>query len=1090
MFRVTGLQEQAPTQNIEAVQSDLANRIALIEQQLSDLDTDRGRFAQSLDRERAAAEAELRRLVLLRDSINTVTGAFPGVSDWVSWLVNLSNIQFDAPENFDDALQFLNGAGDQAFIDLRQQVRTFINDNNGQVPDVSFETTSRQLRSQLKRIARDSQDQAIVQQANSLVGRLDEFLQPERIVAILEAVGLLNDLGVENPGTLSLENIIQRLRDVPEVFQDQGQNLIERINREQIEIDREVGVYGLTLAGQVYEFISALRSLRRNGLLTADIETRLINDQLTEEQVLSLRNNLINTVNTFDTPVGALSRDTLYKGLSSLAALDAADPQNIVLDGPADLAEARESIATALENAKVLLAVWEIAIDSAPRIVPSAGNVSDWVASRGTGAKPAQVSRVSQLNKRIDEVRASIQVLNQGFPPVDTELEEMLESARTGLVRQLDANAKQLQDVRKQYRVVRVFETTQGDQVQIPFHIAGGTGPYNIGLSVMPFNAKAASVTRRLLFEASDYVTDNGRDAILNGTLRFSQQNFADLNQIERENPDAAAAVKQQTPEFNRLRVRQPNGTFVDVPVGASTRVAEPGNYMIVMDRLQDFQTGTFALTFTDSAQGAQRAKDTQYFKVLVNQRRACARTGQTYARLLNAFGDARWTTKPTDAELDKMFEDRVKSVRAPSRPHMENYSQEIKDTKIKMRNLKAELGQFHIQDALERNDVNDPSFYQGRSIEKELDLLKMHLKRLGYTPKARPVITEAEPTVYRPKPIKSVWVGRCSDDQLPTPPMVDRPRRRASESVTSDFAYPVYVRDGDVVYSNQELNYMQAAQFVGFGGKSDEFDWARSAPRGPADAQTTIAANGRRYRADELPIDLQDPQYRKYVERSLLEADLTLAPRELFIAPTIGKRIGGFVSDSDEEPESVQQPIRVSGRIAGFQSDSEESEEIEPVQQTKRVSLEEEALPSRIQARPQIESEDDEYYTYSDDDQEPLVVAAAKDKEEVEDQPEQYVSPFDAKFGSSSGSDDDDELSERVLEAADATKSLRSRWKQVTDMELPSLNVRRASVQDVRDFVAQLSAHSAKARKTSMELARDVQSTLTDVSALSEELS
>jgi hypothetical protein len=301
------------------------------------------------------------------------------------------------------------------------------------------------------------------------------------------------------------------------------------------------------------------------------------------------------------------------------------------------------------------------------------------------------------------------------------------------------------------------------------------------------------------------------------------------------------------------------------------------------------------------------------------------------------------------------------------------------------------------------------------------------------------------------------------------------------------------------VVYSVHELNYMQAAQFVGLGGKSDEFAWARSPPRGPATPDDTIVANGRQYHAEELPIDLQDPQYRKYVQQSLLAADLAVQTQQQTLYPTIGQRLEGFQSDSDSDTQEVYvtkvQPVRVSRRVVGFQSDSDTEESEEPVQvaqQTQRVSLDEDIRPSRltpVDAKPPPVLDDDEYYSYTDDDELEIPVATpavvSKGKQEVEE-----VSPFDDKFATSSGSDDDDELSERVLQAVDATQKLRSRWNAVTSKELPTLDVRRASVQDVRQFVAQLSAHSAEARKTSMELARDVHSTLTDLSALSEDLS
>lgn len=1050
MFRVVGLQEQAPTANLEATQSVLANRIALIEKQLVDMALARGRYIQKINDEREAVQHELARLLGLQISTNTETGSFPGVVDWVAWLYRLSTTRFDLPADFDDALQFLNGAGDQAFIDLRIEARVFINANSTQA--VTFASTSRQLIQRLTTIRDTAAEGSDVQtQAQQFIDRMLPFVNTTRIVAVNKAREFLAMRGTRALA-MSKNQIIEALRAINDPDRAAAEEIIRDLQDENFELGRKVGEFGLTFAGQVFEFLTALRSLRATGLLTPDLDAQLINNELSPEDLLTLRNNLINTVILFESAFGMLELDTLYSAISSLSALDAADPAQIALDGPTNLAQARRVIATALDSAKKILGIWEISLQDAPSAVPSRGNIAEWVDAKGTYANPDAVSKARQLDKRIEEVRASLVVLDAGFPPVDNSVSEALESARNGLVQQRNANAERLQEIRDSHRVIRVFKCQKGDKIEIPFEIRGGTAPYTVSLDVTPFNAKAERVTRQLLFEAYDFATAGGKVRIDQGLVTgFRADNFGDLAVFAEENPDAAAAIEHMTSSRNYIEVESSVGQRVRVISNRVTRVLQnAGFYKIVFDKIGSHQTGTFALTFTD----VDGASDTQYIKVLVNEQKTCARTGAPFARLLNEFGDARWTSVTTDAEAEVMVRRRAaKLAYQGTVVHAGNNDQEIDDLTTRIRNLKNELGQYHIQEALRQGDTSNPDYRRGFVLEKEIENLKAHRARLG------PKTKIADPLVLpeKPKPLKSVWVGRHSTDPLPTPPNPSRPRRRASDSVTSEFAYEVFAPNYQHVYSTEELTFMQAAQYVGLGGHPDEFNWARGKPRPPATPATTIGVNARTYYAEDLPIDLQDAQYRSYVSRSMLKADLDSEPLQPMALPTIGARFG-FVSDTessedDEEPVVAVQTMRVALHATGFETDSEDDEE--------------ELISTALAP------------VFDDD----VVALVDKGKDEEE-------SPFDAKFATSSGSDTDDEIDMRIQEAAASTKSLRSRWAEITGKELPTLDPRRANVDDVRSFVASLSAHSNDARKNSMELIRDVNNTLGELSALSTELS
>jgi hypothetical protein len=200
-----------------------------------------------------------------------------------------------------------------------------------------------------------------------------------------------------------------------------------------------------------------------------------------------------------------------------------------------------------------------------------------------------------------------------------------------------------------------------------------------------------------------------------------------------------------------------------------------------------------------------------------------------------------------------------------------------------------------------------------------------------------------------------------------------------------------------------------------------------------------------------------------------------------------------GFETDSDVETQAA--PVAVKA-LVGFETDSDDesllvlSQPSTAVEEAKRILAESDSDEDELVA-PVIADDDSEYSYYSDDDAAPASLAPAdKGKEEVEDVPvEAAVDPFADKFSSSDEEAENEEIVQRLTELEATSNSVRSRWEQITNAELPKLSVMRASVKDVKAWVAQLSNHSKMARKVSQELLTDSTSALSELEELSNTL-
>jgi hypothetical protein len=1086
-MRIEGIEKSASKSTHKKLQDEISRRIVVIEKQIASLEAARSRRHGRINAELVAAN---QRLIVLRDErtqINADSAAFPNVVDYVEWVSNVANVNFGTQADFDDAIAALQGAGDATFIDAINQSTDFLTNQNVLVADG---TSVEQLIQLLNDQTGNDPDQG---RAAELLRGLQANLATRNLEARGAARRYLNDAGVADVTTLNQTDLIQELERLND---QQALDLVRRLRN---SLDRDVGQYGLQFAAQVEQFNRSVRALTT---LTVNANQRLIDGDYTDAQRATLRNELVNAVQAFEDGLGIASSDELDKAIESLARLETATPATIRLAiTRADEAATRAEIADALARAKELLAVWQTALPVPD--IPDVGDVANWVDHSGISGNNDALEKIRKLDEKISAVNATIRALRTSVPVDSRDLQEQLEQVRDGYRLQHARNQKAIQQSEK--RVVQVFEVEEGDRLEIPFRV-WDTQNRGIRITTLPFNEKSERVIRQLAGELEDYNTRTP-----NG-----------LRILERQNPDAAAAHRYQVSPLEGFSlVLQRNEQSFELDTNNPRFVIANEPYKLVVPSLKNHQTATFNVQFfTGTGQNFGPILAERQFKVVVYQKQPCARTGKRFARLLNEYGDARWSTQPTDYERSLFFQRQaIGDVKQPVYHAAQTANQkQIKELRVERRNLVGFLGQYHVQQALDARDMSalffDARTKQARiaNIDKRLQSLdgptvqtpeqereqrlEENWKAAGYRIPFRQYVDQLS---ARPK---AVWIGRCSYSPLPTPPRNFRPHRRASESVSSGFAYPVYAPKREV-YSPLELWFMQAAQLVGFGGSSREFEWAKRRPNAPP--ENVIQANFRELKADEFRFDPQDDQYVRYLRLSVAQSIRPLAVRnQTSFVPIASKAVGfetdsesdetfGFETDSDVETQAA--PVAVKA-LVGFETDSDDesllvlSQPSTAVEEAKRILAESDSDEDELVA-PVIADDDSEYSYYSDDDAAPASLAPAdKGKEEVEDVPvEAAVDPFADKFSSSDEEAENEEIVQRLTELEATSNSVRSRWEQITNAELPKLSVMRASVKDVKAWVAQLSNHSKMARKVSQELLTDSTSALSELEELSNTL-
>ena len=1074
-MRVQGIEGQVSTNDIEKVKKHLSVRIAAVERQLAGLRQRQAEHDAQVNAELTAARAKLAKLRAARDAINDESGAFPGVVDWVFWLSRMSGVQLGAPANFDDELVALQGAGDPAFISYIDQTREFLIANG---VAVTATTPVSVMIDQLEQLPTDAR-------AAELATALRAKVEDTQLAAEAAARRFLEDEGVRQP-----TDTIVALRNIgsPEAL-----FLADRLAS---GTAKDVGQYGLAYAAQVDQVIRGMSALRTAGVLSGDVDQRLVNGELSDAETATLRNELINTVTAFDGP-GILSVESTFVALESLARLETANPGNIALARPAvetpeELATARASIATALNQAKELIGVWQAFLPGPTP--PTAGDVARWVDARGNGSAQDAVDAIRALDKEIYETQATLRVLQTGLPVNTGELEAQLGEIRDGLVRRHTMLETRLQQARKDGRIVRIHELVEGDELSIDFQVDDARLPITITLDTTPFDEKADKVTQQLLFEATDY-TDAERDL------------------LQRENPDAATAQKHVNPDYNYVYVRnakypESQGRRLVQQLRYNRGAINGGPFQIYVPSVANYQTGTFTVTFTDTppdddslpAQSVEKV-----FKVVVYEKKRCVRTGERFVRLFNDYGLARWTTGFTDYEHSLFFQRQVLGDPKPVIVHAGNNSQEIDDLLIKRRNFVGDLNQYHIQDALSRGDPTNPDFILGRRNQVAIGKIDAQLKTMGYGRNKAPVdprealLRESwanagytmpfrEYVDQLKKRAKGEWVGRHSHDPLPTPPSLERSRRRPTEAFSSGFAFPVFAerRDGQA-YSQDQLWFMQAGQFVGLGGNPREFDWAKRMPNAPASPAMIIAHNLRSFYAKELPVDTRDRQYAEYLNRSLITNDVVPVPPMPRFVPIAAKAVGGFVSDGESDDESSESdpapPISFKRTtMAAFVSDDDEpaSRVVVAAPAKTMAAFESDDEPVVSKGKEEIADDASDYSYYSDD--EPSQAADLTVTVSVE------ASPFADKFLGSSD-DDDDEIEKRIAELDQSAAEMQETWRVVNEAPIPEIRSMSSNPDEVREWVAKLSKHTIMTRRASQQLLEETTSAMAELDDISSKL-
>ncbi|MBB18386.1 MAG: hypothetical protein CMP20_02815 [Rickettsiales bacterium] len=1092
-MRIQGIEKSASKATHKRLQEEITKRIIAIEKQIASLQTARSRRNARINAELVAANQRLNVLRDERMQINADSAAFPNVVDYVAWFSNVANVNFGPQADFDDAIAALQGAGDATFIDIITQSTNFLNTQGVVVADG---TSVEQLIQLLDGQSGNDPDNLTAEQrrARELQRGMVANLEARSLEARGAAARYLRDAGIANAATMNQERLIQEL----ERLNDQkALNLVRRL---QNSLDRDVGQFGLQFAAQVEQFARSAQAL---ATLASDANQRLVDGDYSDTERATLRNELVNTVQAFEQGLGIASSDALDKAIESLARLEATTPATIALAiTPVDEVAARAEITQALARAKELLAVWEYALPVP--VVPSSGDVANWVDRSGISGNNDALDKIRKLDEKISAINAKIRALRTTVPVDSRELQENLEQVRDGYRRQHANNQKAIQA--SEQRLVQVFQVEEGDRLEIPFRVLDTQNTYNVDLAYNPVNEKSARVIRQLVHELEDYDT----------------RRPVDVRILESQNPDAAAARRYENEIRNDVELVRTDVAFSQLFTSRRRRQAQPdGYYKIVFPSLGAHQTATFTVRFTRVNDGTLATQDPvqateRHFKVIVYQKQPCVRTGKKFARLLNEYGDARWSTQPTDYERSLFFQRQViGDVKQPVRHAAQIANQkQIEELRVERRNLVGFLGQYHIQQALAARDMSSVFFdakakqAQIANIDKRLQSLVVptvqtpeqereqrleeNWSAAGYQIPFRQYVDQ-----LRARP-KAVWIGRCSYDPLPTPPRNLRPRRRASESVSSGFAYPVYAPKRNFeVYNALEMWFMQAGQLVGFGGNPREFEWAKRRPDVPP--ENVIRANFRELKADEFGFDPQDPQYVAYLRLSVAQRIVRGVPARLTPFVPIAAKAGGFETDSESDVES-DEPVAIKAQRApsGFETDSDVESDDElllvrsqpsaAVQEAMRIladSDEDEDEPAALV----IKDDGSDYSYYSDDDAPPAtLVQSDKGKEEVEDVPD-VGDPFADKFSSSSDEAEDEEIVQRLNQLEATSNSVRSRWEQITNAELPKLSVMRASVKDVKAWVAQLSDHSKMARRASQELLSDSASALSELEEISNTL-
>jgi len=1129
-MRIEGIEETVSRKSLKRVQDEISRRIAAIENQIASLEAARAQRDSRINAELASAEQRLIELQNKRMRINTEFAAFPNVVDWVTWASSVASVNFGAQANFDDVIAALQGAGDATFAGFIQQARDFL---GGQ--QVANGTSVERLIDLLEVQRRDAGNSDQQQQrAGELVRALRANLDARNSAARGAARRYLGNQGqTVNPAT-SDEELVDLLRAIG------TQEALELVDRLENSLESDVGQYGLQFAAQVEQFARSMRAL---GPLLSDVNQRLLDGDYSEADRSMLRNQLVNAAQAFQNGIGIASVDQVRKAVESLARLETATPATLALPiTPVDINQTRTRIANALERAKQLLAVWETALPAPD--VPSVGDVANWVDRRGVSGNADALDQIRDIDEKISAINATIRTLQTAIPIDSTELQQQLRQVSVGLQRQYANNQKIIEN--SEERHVQVFEVEEGQGLEIPFRVLDTQNIYDVGLSYGPVNDKSSRVIDQLIYEAEDYADANGNI------------NQNELRILEQQNPDAAVVRRYQINARNGIELVRLDVPFRRSFIDTRLKQAYPGGYYkIVLPRALAHQTATFTVSFTRVDIATTTANPTpvqdpvqsteRQFKVIVYQKERCARTGKRFVHLMNEYGDARWSLQPTAYEKSLFYQRQaIGDVKEPRVGAAQKANQkQIEELRVERRNLVGFLRQYHVQQALKQRDPS-PVFFDAKGkqaqiadIDRRLQALganevvrmtpeqereqrlQENWKAAGYQVSFRKYVDQLQ---ARPK---SVWVGRCSLNPLPTPALRYRPRRRPSESVSSGFAYPLFAPRRDLEpYSQAELWYMQAGQLVGFRAIPKEFDWAKRAPQRLDDAQSLIQANYRELKVDEFGFDPQDSEYVLYLRKALTQnppSATTQNPNPFALSrgpfvPVAAKTVGGFETDSesDESDEPLKAPAAV---VDGFETDEEEpvtpkapapildgfetdEEELDaPMVQAAAVDdittvvtetqewisdLTAFEKDDEAQAAPFVADDTSDYSYYSDDEQTTVVTPDAKGKEEVE----AVGDPFADKFSSSSDEAEDEEIVQRLNELEQASNSVRNRWEQITNAELPKLSALRASVEDVKAWVAQLSDHSKKARRASQELISESSSALSELEALSNTLS